>query len=150
VAKKKRPQKKQRFPFLTLSLIFTIGIYITSLSYKIKSPTQYNNIKVEVLNGCGIQNLARITTDYLRNKGFDVINYDNAAEEQIRTSVIDRLSPEKKWAEIVAEALEVDLTSAVIDSNLCVHALVLLGKDYDKVLPKKILSDRRLIDKEEE
>lgn len=148
MAKKKRTAKKQKFPFLTLSLIFTVGIYILSLSYKITSPTQYNNIKVEVLNGCDIQNLARITTDYLRTKGFDVINYDNAAEEQIRTAVIDRLSPEKKWAKMVAEALQVDLTSAVIDSNLCVHALVLLGKDYDKVLPKQILSDRRLVDKE--
>lgn len=148
MAKKKRTVKKQKFPFLTLSLIFTVGVYIVSLSYKITSPTQYKNIKVEVLNGCGIQNLARITTDYLRSKGFDVINYDNAAEEQIRTAVIDRLSPEKKWANMVAEALEVDLTSAVIDSNLCIHALVLLGKDYKKVLPKKILSDRRLIDKE--
>ena len=148
MAKKKRTIKKQKFPFLTLSLIFTVGVYIVSLSYKIASPTQYKNIKVEVLNGCGIQNLARITTDYLRSKGFDVINYDNASEEQMRTAVIDRLSPEKKWANMVAEALEVDLTSAVIDSNLCIHALVLLGKDYKNVLPKKILSDRRLIDKE--
>ena len=150
MAKKKRNAKKQRFPILTLSLIFTVSIYIVSFSYKITSPTQYKNIKVEVLNGCGVQNLARITTDYLRSQGFDVINYDNAAEEQIRTAVIDRLSPEKKWAKTVAEALQVDLTSAVIDSNLCIHALVLLGKDYNKVLPEKILSDRRLIDKEEE
>jgi hypothetical protein len=149
VAKKKRNAKKQRFPILTLSLIFTVSIYIVSFSYKITSPTQYKNIKVEVLNGCGVQNLARITTDYLRSQGFDVINYDNAAEEQIRTAVIDRLSHEKKWAKMVAEALQVDLTSAVIDSNLCIHALVLLGKDYNKVLPEKILSDRRLIDKEE-
>jgi hypothetical protein len=60
--------------------------------------------------------------------------------------VIDRLSPEKEWAKIVASTLEVELTSAVIDSNLCIHVLVLLGKDYNEVLPQKILTDRRLIE----
>lgn len=143
---KKRTSKKQNFPLLTLSLILSVGVYIFSFSYKITNPVQYKNIKIEVLNGCGVQNLARITTDYLRSQGFDVINYDNSAEEQIRTAVIDRLAPDKKWAKIVASVLEVNLTSAVIDSNLCIHVLVLLGKDYDKVLPEKIISDRRLIE----
>ncbi len=146
MARKKRNRKKQKFPLLTVSLILTIGVYIFSFSYKITNPVQYKNIKIEVLNGCGVQNLARITTDYLRSQGFDVINYDNSAEEQIRTAVIDRLAPDKKWAKIVASALEVNLISAVIDSNLCIHVLVLLGKDYDKVLPKRIISDRRLIE----
>jgi len=150
VASKKRVRGKQKFPLLSVSLILSVGVYIFSFSYKITNPVQYKNIKIEVLNACGIQNLARITTDYLRNQGFDVINYDNAAEEQTRTSVIDRLSPEKKWAKIVASALEVKLTSAVIDSSLCVHVLVLLGKDYDKVLPKIIILDRRLIESREQ
>ncbi|MEJ2568786.1 MAG: LytR C-terminal domain-containing protein, partial [candidate division WOR-3 bacterium] len=89
---------------------------------------------------------ARVTTDYLREKGFDVINYANAAEEQKRTVVIDRLSPEEKWAKIVASALDIELTSAIVDSSLCVHVLVLLGKDYEEVMPKKILMERRLLE----
>jgi len=146
VASKKKPSNKKRFPSLTVILILSVGVYIFSFSYKITNPVQYKNIKIEVLNGCGVQDLARVTTDYLRKKGFDVINYANAAEEQKRTVVIDRLSPEKKWAKIVAKALEVKLTSAIIDSSLCVHVLVLLGKDYDEVMPKRILLERRLIE----
>jgi hypothetical protein len=146
VASKKRPSNKKRFPSLTVILILSVGVYIFSFSYKITNPVQYKNIKIEVLNGCGVQDLARVTTDYLRKKGFDVINYANAAEEQKRTVVIDRLSPEKKWAKIVAKALEVNLTSAIVDSSLCVHVLVLLGKDYDEVMPKRILIERRLIE----
>ena len=146
MASRKKPSNKKRFPSLTVILILSVGVYIFSFSYKITNPVQYKNIKIEVLNGCGVQDLARVTTDYLRKKGFDVINYANAAEEQKRTVVIDRLSPEKKWAKIVAKALEVKLTSAIVDSSLCVHVLVLLGKDYDEVMPKRILLERRLIE----
>ena len=146
MARKKKPSKKTRFPTLSIILILTAGMYIFSFGYKITNPVQYKNIKIEVLNGCGVQDLARVTTDYLRKKGFDVINYANTAEEQKRTVVIDRLSPEKKWAKIVAAALDLDLTYAIIDSSLCVHVLVLLGKDYDEVMPKRILIERRLIE----
>ena len=100
MASRKKPSNKKRFPSLTVILILSVGVYIFSFSYKITNPVQYKNIKIEVLNGCGVQDLARVTTDYLRKKGFDVINYANAAEEQKRTVVIDRLSPEKKWQKL--------------------------------------------------
>ena len=128
MAAKKRTRSKNKFPYLSIILILVAGTYIISFSYKITNPVQYRKIKIEILNGCGVQDLARVTTDYLREKGFDVINYANAAEEQKRTVVIDRLSPEEKWAKIVASALDIELTSAIVDSSLCVHVLVLLGK----------------------
>jgi hypothetical protein len=146
VAAKKRTRSKNKFPYLSIILILVAGTYIISFSYKITNPVQYRKIKIEILNGCGVQDLARVTTDYLREKGFDVINYANAAEEQKRTVVIDRLSPEEKWAKIVASALDIELTSAIVDSSLCVHVLVLLGKDYEEVMPKKILMERRLLE----
>lgn len=136
---------KKGFSVLSIILILSSGAFAFSFGYKVYRPVNYKNIKIEVLNGCGIQDLALTTTNYLRKRGFDVINYANAADEQKKTVVIDRLSPEKEWAEIVASALEVKLTSVVIDSSLCVHVLILLGKDYDEVLPEEILN-RRLIE----
>jgi hypothetical protein len=149
VAAKKRIQSKKQFPYLSIILILIAGVYIISFGYKIANPVQYRKIKIEILNGCGVQDLARVTTDYLREKGFDVINYANAAEEQKKTVVIDRLSPEEKWAKIVASALDIDLTSAIVDSSLCVHVLVLLGKDYEEIMPKKILMERRLLENQQ-
>ena len=149
MAAKKRTQSKKQFPYLSIILILVAGAYIISFGYKIANPVQYRKIKIEILNGCGVQDLARVTTDYLREKGFDVINYANAAEEQKKTVVIDRLSPEKKWAKIVASALDIDLTSAILDSSLCVHVLVLLGKDYEEVMPKRILMERRLLENQQ-
>jgi len=149
VAAKKRNQSKKQFPYLSIILILIAGSYIISFGYKIANPVQYRKIKIEILNGCGVQDLARVTTDYLREKGFDVINYANAAEEQKKTVVIDRLSPEEKWAKIVASALDIDLTSAIVDSSLCVHVLVLLGKDYEEIMPKRILMERRLLENQQ-
>jgi len=146
VAAKKRTQSQKKFPYLSVILTLVAGAYIISFGYKIANPVQYRKIKIEILNGCGVQDLARVTTDYLREKGFDVINYANAAEEQKRTVVIDRLSPDEKWAKIVASVLDIDLTSAIVDSSLCIHVLVLLGKDYKEVMPKKILLERRLLE----
>lgn len=124
--------------------MFFIGLFLFSFGNKIVRPIDYHNIKVEVLNACGVDALARVTTDYLRSKGFDVINYANAKEKQEKTVVIDRLSKEKEWAKIVSSNLGIDLTSTSIDSNMCVHVLILLGKDYKEVLPEKVLKDRRL------
>lgn len=149
MAAKKRIQSKKQFPYLSIILILIAGAYIISFGYKIANPVQYRKIKIEILNGCGVQDLARVTTDYLREKGFDVINYANAAEEQNKTVVIDRLSPKEKWAKIVASALDIDLTSAIVDSSLCVHVLVLLGKDYEEIMPKKILMERRLLENQQ-
>ena len=146
MAAKKSAQPKKKFPYLSIILILVSGAYIISFGYKIANPVQYRKIKIEILNGCGAQDLARVTTDYLREKGFDVINYANAGEEQKRTVVIDRLSPEEKWAKIVASALNIELTSAIVDSSLCIHVLVLLGKDFEEVMPKKILMERRLLE----
>ncbi|MEJ2355998.1 MAG: hypothetical protein P8Y62_08905 [candidate division WOR-3 bacterium] len=50
---------------------------------------------------------------------------------------------------IVASALDIDLTSAIVDSSLCVHVLVLLGKDYEEIMPKKILMERRLLENQQ-
>ncbi|MEJ2306880.1 MAG: hypothetical protein P8Y30_04955 [candidate division WOR-3 bacterium] len=50
---------------------------------------------------------------------------------------------------VLPGALDIDLTSAIVDSSLCVHVLVLLGKDYEEIMPKKILMERRLLENQQ-
>ncbi len=102
----------------------------------------YHRIKVEVLNGCGVQNLANETARFLRKKGFDVTFYGNAAEPQKKTVVVDKLSPDKKWAKKVKSVLGMSRISAQVDSARCINVLVILGMDYNEVLPKEILNGR--------
>ena len=46
------------------------------------------NIKVEVLNGCGVYALASKTTEFLRTKQIDVINSDNADHHNYKKTLI--------------------------------------------------------------
>ncbi len=49
----------------------------------------YQDITIEVLNGCGIPGMAGRYTNFLREKGFDVIYYGNADEmNHLETFVI--------------------------------------------------------------
>lgn len=129
---------------LTLFLILILSAFIYSFAYKLWHPFDYRKIKIEVLNGCGVDDLARDTSRFLRKKGFDVIYFGNAAERQNKTVVVDKLSLEVKWGRIVGRALGVKTISSNIDSTRLVHTVIILGMDYDQVLPKKILN-RRLI-----
>ncbi len=91
-------------------------------------------IKIEVLNGCGERGLARRITEYLREEGFDVVEFGNASEPYLKTVVIDRRSKEKKFAKIVADALGSPILLEDVDSSSIYDVVVILGKDHKRVL----------------
>lgn len=132
---------------LSIILIIVSISFTYSLGQKIWKTSGFNEVKIrevkiEVLNGCGVNDLAKNTTRYLRGEGFDVTFYGNAKERQTSTVVVDKLSPEKRWAQVVGEALGVDNLETNIDSSRCVNVIVILGMDYDKVLPRTIINRR--------
>jgi len=129
---------------LTLFLLLTLSAFIFSFTYKFLHPLDFSKIKIEVLNGCGVDDLARDTSRYLRRKGFDVTYFGNAAEHQKKTVIVDKLAPDEKWGRMVGRALGIKSISTSVDSTRLVHIVILLGMDYDQVLPKEILN-RRLI-----
>ena len=94
-------------------------------------------ITVEVLNGCGVNGLAARFTDYLRNKGFDVVKVGNyeGGEKLRRTTVIDRVSLNNENAAKVGEALGVEnkQIQPQLDDSPKLRVTVLLGRDYKKL-----------------
>jgi hypothetical protein len=97
-----------------------------------------DSLKVEVLNGCGKPGLAKEVTDYLRNKGFDVVNFGNYQDFNVRkTLVIDRRSMDLQNAQKVASALGVENTEVLAELNesKALDVTVILGKDYAKLKP---------------
>ncbi len=94
-------------------------------------------ITVEVLNACGVQGLANEITQYLRERGFDVVNVGNYAGgfDLDQTFVIDRVSLGTDNAQKVAEALGVNKKQVApqMDESLQLMVTVLIGKDYKKL-----------------
>lgn len=86
-------------------------------------------IKVEVLNASGQRGLARRATFALRDAGFDVVRFDNAAEGRDSTLVLAR-SGKDDWAELVAKALGGARVESRPDSTRFLDVTVLLGADW--------------------
>lgn len=93
-------------------------------------PRPRERVRVEVLNGGGRSGAARDATATLRDLGFDVVFYGNAASFGRDTSVVlDRVGQVAK-ARSVADALGVRNVRSEPDSNLYLDVSVVLGADW--------------------
>jgi len=94
-------------------------------------------IQVEVRNGAGIDRLAAQATEYLRDRGFDVVEVGNYKTfEQERSVVIDRVG-DLAAARKVAEALGLppDRVRQEIRRQYYLDASVIIGDDYRQLRP---------------
>jgi hypothetical protein len=98
-----------------------------------------HTIQLDVLNGSGTPRLGQRFTDYLRARGFDVVEMGNYKESGVElTRVIDR-SGDLTAARQVAEALGVPKERVVqqIDKNAYLDVSVVIGKDFKSLKPVK-------------
>jgi hypothetical protein len=96
-------------------------------------------IQVNVLNGSGKPNLARVFTDYLRARKFDVVEMGNYSEGNIaNTIVIDQVN-DSASAHKIAYALGIDTKRIQkrVDTNAFVDAAIVIGEDYESLNPMK-------------
>ena len=96
------------------------------------------NLKIEVLNGCGVDGLARKYADLFKQHGFDPVNV--ATYERLdlpRTYIIDRRSKEMANALQIAKILglpDVYVSYQQAKPDRMVSVSVILGQDY-KTIP---------------
>lgn len=94
-------------------------------------------IQVEVRNAAGVDGLAAVAMEYLRDEGFDVVDVGNHdAFDVEHTQVIDRIG-DSESSRRVAQALGVDEEHIHedIQSDLYLDASVLIGQDYATLPP---------------
>ena len=122
---------------LTNESIFTVippQLMVARQSY-VEHPNQ--SIKVEVLNGCGVANLAARTTDFLRSKHFDVVFSGNARNQQYQHTLIILRNEKVESFIKIANSFDIDYTDithiqVTPDESLCLDVTVILGADYRK------------------
>jgi hypothetical protein len=98
-----------------------------------------HTIQLDVLNGSGTPRLGQRFTDYLRARGFDVVEMGNYKESGVEfTRVIDRAG-DLSAAGQVAEALGVPKQRVIqqLDKNSYLDVSVVIGKDYKSLKPLK-------------
>lgn len=97
-------------------------------------PVERARIRVEVRNASGIPGAAAQVTEYLREAGFDVVDFGNADEsDRPQTVVVDRLGSPARAREVAAALRGVPIESGV-DTTLYLDVTVLVGRDAEGLL----------------
>ena len=131
------------FVFMILSLILLITYNrkkIFGLSTSVP-PTLISGInfdeslnkrlQIEVLNGCGIKGIADLYTNFLRQNGYDVIDYKNAENFNYdKTTILihkNNINPTH-----LKELMKIDLfyIKNFIDEDKFFDLTIIIGKDY--------------------
>ena len=96
-------------------------------------------IQVEIRNGCGVSGLAGEMTQFLRKKGFDVVEVgDFETFEQEYSVVYDRIG-DLESARKLAKAVGLPEDRVIQDIKLdeYLDASIVIGKDYATLTPFK-------------
>ncbi len=135
---------RDRIRGIVIALLFgVVGAFLASLWLEIRRETpaaqmapaglwEGRNIRVEVLNGAGVHDLAMRATARLRDQEFDVVYYGNAADFEQDSSVaiarLDSVEPARR----VADALGLHRVVHEPDRNLYLDVTVILGSDWQE------------------
>ncbi|MDD5360510.1 MAG: LytR C-terminal domain-containing protein [Ignavibacteria bacterium] len=94
------------------------------------------SIQIDILNATGENRIAARFRDYLKQKGFDVVDMGNYKTEVEKTLVVDKCGDISK-AKRVAEALGVSQRNVVqqLDKSKFIDASIVIGKDYNELRP---------------
>ena len=107
------------------------------LAKELYSKNPIKDIKVEILNGCGIKGIAEKTSEYLRSEyRIDVVKSDNADKfDYSKTVIIGRNEDLDKILSIL-KAFDISINNSdhirhVPDETLGVDVTIILGKDIN-------------------
>lgn len=114
--------------------------FLTGDERMLSSPEEVNDalpvvVKIEVLNGCGIQGVAKKWADHLRAAGFDPVNVTNYDSSNIpRTIIYDRESNACKNGIAVAKSLGLprEYVAYQQSDQRMVAVTVIIGQDQDQ------------------
>ena len=106
---------------------------ITKTKYEYKTG---HKIQVEIRNGCGIPNLARMYTDFLRDEGLDVMDSKNADHFNYFETKILHHRGDINRAVVLADILKIDKSNIIDDKNenLFYDLTLIIGKNYMDLL----------------
>ncbi|MFA5404361.1 MAG: LytR C-terminal domain-containing protein [Ignavibacteria bacterium] len=95
------------------------------------------SVQVDVQNGTGENRVGAIFRDYLKKKGYDVVDLGNYKSNDVyKTIIIDRTGDTKK-AQRIAEVLGVSSRNIIqqINRDLYLDATIVIGKDFNDLKP---------------
>jgi hypothetical protein len=93
----------------------------------VETPTE--RVRVEVLNATKVHGLARKATEYLRDRGYDVVASGTSKEQRDSTLILDRTN-HPVWSGRIARAFDGARVQLAPDTSRYVDITVLLGATW--------------------
>lgn len=107
-----------------------------SIDNTISRSTAQEVIQLNILNACGADGLASKAKEYLRSRGFDVVEIGNSENFMEQSIIIDRLGDIQSSKQLAyALGIKDSLIVTRIDSNLFIRATVMIGADFKELKP---------------
>lgn len=121
-------------PVLLLLYVVAQSFFSTTGDSELIVGGRARAIQLDVLNGSGQPKLAQRLTDYLRARGFDVVELGNYPSSVEATHVLDRAG-NLDAAKQVAAALGIpeEQVQQKIDKSLYLDVSVIIGKDFSRL-----------------
>lgn len=93
-------------------------------------------IQIRILNGAGVPGIARTVQQYLRRRGYDVVEIANAPRQFPQCVLYDHLG-DSLAAEQVRYTLDMRKEAVIrqLDSDLVLHCSIVLGNDWATLRP---------------
>jgi calcineurin-like phosphoesterase len=112
---------------------------VDSTSSQITKQPSNKTLQIDVQNGTGVQGVAGKVLEYLRSKGFDVVEMGNFSSQDIKTSMVIDRTGNTKNANLVAQSLGISEKNVIeqVNRNYFLDATVVIGRDYLELKPFK-------------
>lgn len=136
-----RPIWKRALP-ASLAVLCIVALYLvvqaivgSSHDNGLASAGKARAIQLDVLNGSGQAKIAQRVTDYLRARGFDVVEMGNYKSSDLEATVVLDRSGNLEAARKVASSIGVpaDRVKQQIDKSMYLDVSVVIGKDYARL-----------------
>uniref|UniRef100_A0A7C4XAW4 LytR family transcriptional regulator n=1 Tax=candidate division WOR-3 bacterium TaxID=2052148 RepID=A0A7C4XAW4_UNCW3 len=122
--------------FILLFLFGASVIYMRTKEDPQKIYKKNSNMRIEVLNGCGVNRLAIKVTEILREKGFNVVKIGDLKDKVFtETVVIEREREDNANARYFAKRIHCKNIGSDIDPALYLDVTLIIGADYKKLFP---------------
>jgi len=98
----------------------------------------HSDIKLQILNGCGVRGIAARVRGIMRDRGFDVMSYGNAEKNESKTLLLVRSAGERgmEAARITAESIgvsESQIRRETDPSIVDIDVTIIIGGDHAKL-----------------
>jgi hypothetical protein len=121
-------------PVVLLLYVVTQSLFRTSSDPEVVVGGRTRAIQLDVLNGAGQPKLAQRLTDYLRARGFDVVELGNFSSVVEATLVLDRAGNLEAAKQVAAAlGLPEERVQQKIDKSLYLDVSVIIGKDFSRL-----------------